>query len=190
MNDTKSDQCRAGKDMRISSGQRVAISAVTVWFVVMLGGLLLSPDFRDWAGMGASVLGLGLSIVGLLLAISRPQTGFVVGIGRYRDASSCRCRGYSRSTCRCRSSSAMAWFGSSTPPDRRRRTRRPRGSSRERLRPGHHEIEHRRGQPTRERVLLTGVVRPEQAIAADLDFGPMPEPGSPAELMAHRPDGA
>jgi hypothetical protein len=66
-------------DMRISKGQLAAIGVVTILYVVMIGGLLASPSFREWAGMGVATLGLGLSIVGLLLAIPRPQAGFAVG---------------------------------------------------------------------------------------------------------------
>ena len=65
--------------MRISKGQLAAIGVVTILYVVMIGGLLASPSFREWAGMGVATLGLGLSIVGLLLAIPRPQAGFAVG---------------------------------------------------------------------------------------------------------------
>ncbi len=67
-------------EMRISKGQLAAIGAVTILYVVMVVGLLASPSFREWAGMGVSILGLGLSIVGLLLAIPRPQAGFAVGM--------------------------------------------------------------------------------------------------------------
>lgn len=67
-------------DMRISKGQLAAIGVVTALYVVMAIGLLASPDFREWAGMEVSILGFGLSVVGLLLAIPRPQAGLVVGM--------------------------------------------------------------------------------------------------------------
>ena len=67
-------------DMRNSKAQLAAIGVVTALYVVMAVGLLLSPGFREWTGMEVSILGLGLSIVGLLLAIPRPQAGFVVGM--------------------------------------------------------------------------------------------------------------
>ncbi len=67
-------------DMRISKGQLAAIGVVATLYVVMVVGLLASPSFREWAGMGLSILGLGLSVVGLLLAIPRPQAGFALGM--------------------------------------------------------------------------------------------------------------
>ena len=90
--------------MRISSGQLVAIGLVAILQVVMIVGLLSSPDFRAWSGMGPAIVGLGIAIGGLVLAIPRPQAGFLARGGRNparlpRDA-----RGYSRSSCRCRSS--------------------------------------------------------------------------------------
>lgn len=63
-----------------SKGQLAAIGIVTALNVVVVGGLLASPGFREWAGMGIATVGLGLSIVGLLLAIPRPQAGFIVGM--------------------------------------------------------------------------------------------------------------
>ena len=67
-------------DMRISKAQLAAIGVVTILYVVMIAGLIASPSFREWAGMGVALFGLGLSVVGLLLAIPRAQAGFVVGI--------------------------------------------------------------------------------------------------------------
>jgi hypothetical protein len=67
-------------DMRISKAQLAAIGVVTILYVVMIAGLMASSDFREWAGMGLATFGLALSVVGLLLAIPRPQAGFVVGI--------------------------------------------------------------------------------------------------------------
>lgn len=63
-----------------SKGQLAAIGIVTVLYIVMVAGLLASSGFREWAGMGIATVGLGLSIVGLVLAIPRPQAGFVVGM--------------------------------------------------------------------------------------------------------------
>ena len=66
-------------DMQISKGQLAAIGVVTILNLVMLVGLLASPGFREWSGMGIATVGLGLSIVGLLVAIPRPQAGFAIG---------------------------------------------------------------------------------------------------------------
>jgi hypothetical protein len=67
-------------DMRISKGQAAAIGVVTILYVVMIAGLLSSASFREWTGMWPALVGLGLSVVGLLLAVPRPQAGFVVGM--------------------------------------------------------------------------------------------------------------
>lgn len=67
-------------DMRISKGQLAAIGVVTIWYAVMIIGGLAQPSFREWAGMGLALFGLGMSIVGLLLAIPKARAGFVVGI--------------------------------------------------------------------------------------------------------------
>jgi hypothetical protein len=66
--------------MPASKAVRVAIGAVTILYVLMIVGLLASPDFREWSGMGAATLGLSLSVIGLLMVIRRPQAGFIVGI--------------------------------------------------------------------------------------------------------------
>ncbi len=68
-------------DVRISKGQLAAIGVVTIFYVVvMIAGLMSSASFREWAGMGPALLGLGLSVVGLLLAIPKARAGFVVGM--------------------------------------------------------------------------------------------------------------
>jgi hypothetical protein len=67
-------------DMRISKGQAAAIGAVTIFYVVIIAGLMASAGFREWPGNVPAVLGLGLSIVGLLLAIPNAKAGFVVGM--------------------------------------------------------------------------------------------------------------
>jgi preprotein translocase subunit Sss1 len=67
-------------DMRISIGQLVAIGVVAVLQVGMLVSLLSSPSFRAWSEMGPAAVGIGISIVGLVIAIPRPQAGFVIGV--------------------------------------------------------------------------------------------------------------
>ena len=67
-------------DMRISKVQLAAIGVVGILYAVMIVGLMASPSFREWAGMPVATLGLGISFVGLLLAIPRPQGGFIVGV--------------------------------------------------------------------------------------------------------------
>ncbi len=67
-------------DMPASKAVRAAIGAVTILYVLMIVGLLASPSFREWSGMGAATLGLSLSVIGLLMVIRRPQAGFIVGI--------------------------------------------------------------------------------------------------------------
>lgn len=67
-------------DMRISKVQLAAIGGVVILYAVMIVGLMASPSFREWAGMPVATLGLGISFVGLLLAIPRPQGGFIVGV--------------------------------------------------------------------------------------------------------------
>ena len=60
--------------MRISKGQLAAISVVTIYYVVvMIAGLMTSASFREWAGMRPALIGLGLSVVGLLLAIPKAR---------------------------------------------------------------------------------------------------------------------
>lgn len=66
-------------DMRVSKVQLAAIGAVGILYAVMIVGLMASPGFREWAGMPVALLGLGMSLVGLLLAVPRPQGGFIVG---------------------------------------------------------------------------------------------------------------
>jgi hypothetical protein len=66
--------------MRISKVQLAAIGGVVILYAVMIVGLMASPSFREWAGMPVATLGLGISFVGLLLAIPRPQGGFIVGV--------------------------------------------------------------------------------------------------------------
>ncbi len=66
--------------MRISKVQLLAIGGVTILYGVYVAGALVSPDFRTWEGMAGVVVGLGLSIVGLLLAIPSPRAGFVIGL--------------------------------------------------------------------------------------------------------------
>lgn len=63
-----------------SKGQLAAIGIVLALNVVMVAGLLASPGFREWAGMGVATAGLALSIVGLVIAIPRAQAGFVIGM--------------------------------------------------------------------------------------------------------------
>lgn len=67
--------------MRISTGQLVAIGLVAILQVVLLVGLLLSPGFREWSGMVPAVIGLGLAIVGIVVAVPRPLAGFLIGVG-------------------------------------------------------------------------------------------------------------
>jgi hypothetical protein len=68
-------------DMRISKGQTAAIGAVTIFYVVLIiAGLMTSASFREWTGMWPALIGLGLSVVGLLLAIPRAEAGFAVGM--------------------------------------------------------------------------------------------------------------
>jgi len=66
--------------MLISKVQLVAIGAVIVLNGVFVAALLASPDFRTWEGMVYTLIGLALSIVGLLLAIPRPRAGFIIGV--------------------------------------------------------------------------------------------------------------
>ncbi len=66
--------------MRISKGQFVAIGGVTILYGVYVAGLLVSPDFRTLERPPGVVVGLGLSIVGLLWAIPSPRAGFVIGL--------------------------------------------------------------------------------------------------------------
>jgi hypothetical protein len=67
-------------DVRISKIRLAAIGVVVLLYAVMIVGLMASPSFREWEGMPVATLGLGMSIVGLLLAIPRPQGGFIVGV--------------------------------------------------------------------------------------------------------------
>jgi hypothetical protein len=67
-------------DMRISKVQLAAIGAVGILYAVMIVGLMASPGFPHLAGMPVATLGLGISFVGLLLAIPRPQGGFILGV--------------------------------------------------------------------------------------------------------------
>jgi hypothetical protein len=66
--------------MRISKVQLAAIGGVVILHAVMIVGLMASTSFREWAGMPVATLGLGISFVGLLLAIPRPHGGFIVGV--------------------------------------------------------------------------------------------------------------
>ena len=66
--------------MGISKGQLAAIGAVTIYYIVLIVGGLAQPSFREWAGAPLATFGLCLSVVGLVLAIRRPQAGFLVGI--------------------------------------------------------------------------------------------------------------
>ena len=68
------------RTMRISKVQLLAIGAVIILNGVFVAGLLASPDFRTWEGMVYTLIGLALSIVGLLLAIPSPRAGFVIGL--------------------------------------------------------------------------------------------------------------
>ena len=67
-------------DMRISKGQAVVIGITTIYYVLILVGLLASASFREENGMAGGSLGLILSVAGLLLAVPRPRAGFVVGM--------------------------------------------------------------------------------------------------------------
>lgn len=66
--------------MRISNGQLVAIGLVAILQGVFIVGLLSSPDFRAWSGMGQATIGLVIALVGAIMAIPRPQSGFLVGV--------------------------------------------------------------------------------------------------------------
>lgn len=66
-------------DMRISKVQLAAIGGVVILYAVMIVGLISTPDFLEWSGMPVALLGLGISLVGLLLAVPRPKSGFIVG---------------------------------------------------------------------------------------------------------------
>ena len=78
------------KEERTCGSQRVSSwpsACVFILQVVLIVGLLASPGFREWAGMRARrLLGLCLAVVGLVLAIPRPQAGFLVGIAGNRIA--------------------------------------------------------------------------------------------------------
>ena len=66
--------------MRVSKVQLAAIGAVGILYAVMIVGLMASPSFPGMGRhAGVALLGLGISLVGLLLAIPRPQGGFIVG---------------------------------------------------------------------------------------------------------------
>lgn len=67
-------------DMRISKGQAAAIGVATIFYVVIIAGLMASASFREWTGMWPALLGLGLCVAGLLLAIPKAQAGFGVGM--------------------------------------------------------------------------------------------------------------
>lgn len=67
-------------DMRISKVQLAAIGGVVILYAVMIVGLMASPGFPHLDGMPVATLGLGISFVGLLLAIPRPQGGFILGV--------------------------------------------------------------------------------------------------------------
>jgi hypothetical protein len=66
--------------MRIPLGQLIAIGVVAILQIVMIVGLLASTSFREWDGMGLSILGLGIGLVALAMAIRRPRAGFLVGV--------------------------------------------------------------------------------------------------------------
>ena len=67
--------------MRPSKIQIAVIGTLAVLYTVfLLVGLLTQTDFREWDGAGIAVVGLGLTIIGLLLAIPRPREGFIVGM--------------------------------------------------------------------------------------------------------------
>lgn len=67
-------------DMRVSKVQLAAIGAVGILYAVMIVGLMASPGFPHLTGMPVATLGLGISFVGLLLAIPLPQGGFILGV--------------------------------------------------------------------------------------------------------------
>lgn len=66
--------------MRISKRQLAAIVGVTIYYCVLAVGLLLSPGFREWDGMAIALVGLGLCVAGLLVAIRRPGAGLGAGL--------------------------------------------------------------------------------------------------------------
>ena len=66
--------------MPTSKAVLAAFGAVAILYVLMIVGLLASPGFREWPGMGAAMFGLSLAIVGVLVIIRRPHAGFIVGI--------------------------------------------------------------------------------------------------------------
>ncbi len=65
--------------MHVPRGHLIAIALLTVWQVVLLVGLPASPGFLEWSGSVPAALGLAASLVGVLLAIPRPEAGFVLG---------------------------------------------------------------------------------------------------------------
>jgi hypothetical protein len=66
--------------MHISKLELAAIVIAIGVCCVAVVGLLLSASFREWSGMVPALLGLGLAMVGLLLAIPRPKAGLWVGL--------------------------------------------------------------------------------------------------------------
>ena len=66
--------------MHISKLELAAIAIATGVCCVMVVGLMLSADFRESAVMVPAMIGLGLAIVGLLLAIPKPKAGLWVGL--------------------------------------------------------------------------------------------------------------
>lgn len=67
-------------DMRISKLQAAAIAVVSIYYMSLIVGLFAQPSFLAWPGMPFALLGLGLCVSGLLLAIPRPRAGFIVGM--------------------------------------------------------------------------------------------------------------
>jgi hypothetical protein len=65
--------------MPISRGQFTGIAVVTILYLAYAGALLAWSD-ATYLGMGQLLLGLGLSIVGLLAAIPNPRMGLQIGL--------------------------------------------------------------------------------------------------------------
>ena len=66
--------------MRTSKVMLAVIGVAAVAYTLFLAAGLAQDDFRNYGGMPFVVVGLGMTIIGLLMSISRPREGFIVGM--------------------------------------------------------------------------------------------------------------
>jgi len=72
---------RKEKRMPISKPLLAAVVAAAVLYGVYFVGLVATPDFRAWEdGAAVALVGLGLAIVGSIVAIPNPRVGCPIGL--------------------------------------------------------------------------------------------------------------